>query len=225
MPARTLLRDIPQMERMARTVVDAVRLPVNLENAPRLGREFHSDCRSCPAHRTMRRAGARRPLPRPLAGPQRRRRLVVDSQSEGGGRIPVILNGDVHTPQDVARAFDETGCDAVMIGRAAIQNPWIFQEAKRYLQTGEVPPPATLHSRIETCLRHLRLTLEYKFPERRAVMEFRKYYAGYLRGLPNIAKVRAELMQFNEVAPIESRLLRLEAELDEVPFIDEARAA
>jgi tRNA-dihydrouridine synthase B len=216
-----LLRDIPQMERMVRAVVEAVKLPVTVKT--RLGWDKES-IKIVEVAQRLEQTGIHA-----LAIHCRVRSQGHDGFADwswipkvkAAVKIPIILNGDVKTPQDVKRAFDETGCDAVMIGRAAIQNPWVFQEAKRYLQTGELPSAPTLKNRIDTCLRHLKLTLQYKFPERRAVMEFRKYYSGYLHGLPNISKVRAELMQWETVAPIEERLIRLHMELENTPYIEE----
>ncbi|MDT7924280.1 MAG: tRNA dihydrouridine synthase DusB [Chlorobiota bacterium] len=120
--------------------------------------------------------------------------------------IPVILNGDVRTPEDVRRAFEQTGCDGVMIGRAAIGNPFIFQRAKEYLRTGVVPPEPSALERIQMCLEHLRLLADF-VGEERAVCEFRRFYAGYLRGLYGSAAVRNELMQLRELAAVEDRLL------------------
>ncbi|MDZ4860427.1 MAG: tRNA dihydrouridine synthase DusB [Candidatus Hydrogenedentes bacterium] len=124
---------------------------------------------------------------------------------KGTVSIPIIGNGDIHTPEDVKRMF-ETGCDGVMIGRGAIQNPWIFQQTKHYLRTGDFAPDPSVEERIDTCLHHLRLVVQER-GEQRAVVEFRKHYAGYLRGLRNAAKVRGELMHFVDYAPVEARLL------------------
>ena len=99
----------------------------------------------------------------------------------------------------------ETGCDGVMIGRAAIGNPWIFRETRHFLATGEHCPPPTIDERLDVCARHLKLSVDHK-GERRAVTEFRKYYAGYLKGQPNAAKFRVSLMAFTEAAPILERL-------------------
>lgn len=120
--------------------------------------------------------------------------------------IPLIGNGDVKTPEDVKRMF-ETGCDGVMIGRAAIYAPWIFAQAKHLLATGECLPAPSMPERVALCIRHLKLGVEYK-GERRGVLEHRKYYAGYLRDARYIAKLRAELMQLTEVEPIVDRLHR-----------------
>jgi tRNA-dihydrouridine synthase B len=119
--------------------------------------------------------------------------------------IPIIGNGDVQTPEDAKRMF-ETGCDGVMIGRGAIQNPWIFQQTKYFLQHGEHMPEPSIAERIETCLGHLRLVVEHR-GEQRGVVEFRKHYAGYLKNQRNAAKVRSELMHFIEYEPVEARLL------------------
>ena len=127
--------------------------------------------------------------------------------------IPIIGNGDIIEAADVVRMF-ETGCDGVMIGRGAIGRPWLFREAKHLIQTGESASPIAIHERVDLCIEHLRLTLEYK-PGRRALFAFRKHYAGYLRGLPHIAKLRSQLMQYEELEPIEA-CLRQYAEAYEV---------
>lgn len=108
--------------------------------------------------------------------------------------IPVILNGDVKNHEDVKRAFQETGCDAVMIGRAAIGYPFIFREAKYYLETGKELPPPDINERIEICLEHLRNEIEYKGLHR-GLIEFRKNYSDYLKGLRDSHPIRQKLVQ------------------------------
>jgi nifR3 family TIM-barrel protein len=108
--------------------------------------------------------------------------------------IPIIGNGDVTQPQHVAEMFEQTGCDAVMIGRGAIHNPWIFYQAKEYMRTGTVPDEPSLSEKINILIDHLRYSAEYK-GEKRGVLEMRKHYNGYLKGLPNISFFRAQLMQ------------------------------
>lgn len=120
-------------------------------------------------------------------------------------KIPIIGNGDVTTPQQVVQMFDETGCDAVMIGRGAIHNPWLFRDAKEFLSSSQVPPPSDLAERVELLKRHYVYAVEYK-GERKGVIEMRKHYAGYLRGLPNIAKYRMELMQFTSLPQVLDKL-------------------
>lgn len=129
--------------------------------------------------------------------------------------IPLIANGDIKSPQDAETCFN-LGCDGVMIGRGAIHNPWVFTQIKHYLQTGELLPEPGLDERVAMCLRHLTEQAAYR-GERRGVLSFRKHYAHYLRDVQNIAKLRKDLMTYEEVAPVVDRLNRFleeyEAEL------------
>jgi tRNA-dihydrouridine synthase B len=118
--------------------------------------------------------------------------------------IPLIGNGDVMTPQDVKNMF-ATGCDGVMIGRGAVSNPWIFQQAKHYLKTGELLPEITIQDKIQLCLEHLKASCQTKTC-RNPVLAFRKHYVGYLKGLPGIAKLRSDLMQLENLEDVEARL-------------------
>lgn len=97
-------------------------------------------------------------------------RRVVD---EINGRIPVIGNGDVRTPQDAARMLRETGCDGIMIGRAALTEPWLFRSVWHYLQTGEEITPPTLAEKIATVRRYFRLMQEYR-DERYAMWQIQR---------------------------------------------------
>ncbi|MCL5992101.1 MAG: tRNA dihydrouridine synthase DusB [Bacteroidetes bacterium] len=129
-------------------------------------------------------------------------------------KMPVILNGDILTPQDVKRAFDETGTDAVMVARGAIGNPFIFKNAIKLLDTGILQEEPTPEERIETCLEHLRLTIEYKgFP--RGLHEFRKHYSGYLKGLHNCSAIRQQLVIMESYEEVEMSLREYMEELNE----------
>lgn len=120
-------------------------------------------------------------------------------------KIPVIINGGVDSPERARDVFETTGCDGVMIASGAIQNPWIFREIKHFLSKNELLPPPTLRERIDLLLTHLQLAVDHK-GERRAVIEFRKHYSGYLRNLAGAGRVRAELMQFDTMAGVTDRL-------------------
>ncbi|MBS3946474.1 MAG: tRNA-dihydrouridine synthase, partial [Melioribacter sp.] len=132
--------------------------------------------------------------------------------------IPVALNGGVFTATDVVRAFNETKADAVMIARGAIEHPWIFREAKELLK-GSPFEEVSIDERINTCLRHLKYSLEIK-DERAAILPFRKYYAGYLKGLPKSKEVRIELYKQLHYAPIEEILLKYLNELHNHKLIE-----
>ncbi len=103
--------------------------------------------------------------------------------------VPVIGNGDIRTPADAREMLRQTGCDGVMIGRAALGNPWIFSRTVHYLKTGELLPGPTNGERIATALRHFDLLVRFK-GENVAVREMRKHAAWYTRGLRNSARLR-----------------------------------
>ncbi len=103
--------------------------------------------------------------------------------------IPVIGNGDIDSPGSALRMIEQTGCDGVMIGRAAQGNPWIFREVTQFLEDGTILAPPDLREKRETVLRHARLQLEYK-GEYTAVREMRKHLAWYTAGLPRSARFR-----------------------------------
>lgn len=125
--------------------------------------------------------------------------------------IPIIGNGDVWTAADAVRLFETTKVDGIMIGRGAIGNPFIFREAKHLLNTGEALPPPTHHEKISVTIDHLRLSVERK-GERHGVLEMRRHYSTYLKGLPNVSKVRDKLVRENEWTLIIELLQNFEAE-------------
>lgn len=119
--------------------------------------------------------------------------------------IPVIGNGDVRTPQEARAMLQETGCDAVMIGRAAMGNPWIFRDTVHYLQTGELLSPPGHRERLEVALQHLHLLVESK-GEYIGVREMRKHAAWYVRGLKGAARLREELNRADTIERMEQIL-------------------
>lgn len=104
-------------------------------------------------------------------------------------RIPVIGNGDVVDAYSAKALVEYTGCEGVMIGRAAQGNPWIFREVVTYLETGVIPPKPTPEQVKETVIRHANLQLEYK-GEYTGVREMRKHLSWYTAGYPNSARFR-----------------------------------
>jgi tRNA-dihydrouridine synthase len=118
------------------------------------------------------------------------RRLKEDNDIH----IPIIGNGDASSPERVLAMFEETGVDAVMIGRGAIGNPWIFRDAKAFIATGELPEAPALTDRISVLVRHLEMKCDW-LGEKRGVLEMRRMYSGYLRGLRGGSKLRHRLME------------------------------
>ncbi|MFL6558491.1 MAG: tRNA dihydrouridine synthase DusB [Bacillus sp. (in: firmicutes)] len=103
--------------------------------------------------------------------------------------IPLIGNGDVQTPQDAKRMLEETGVDGVMIGRAALGDPWMIYRTVQYLESGILMPQPTVREKIDVCILHLDRLIALK-NENIAVREMRKHAAWYLKGVRGNAKVR-----------------------------------
>lgn len=108
--------------------------------------------------------------------------------------IPFMGNGDIRTPEDAKRMFEEVGCDAVMIGRAAMGNPWMIHRTKHYLETGELIAEPTPRQKIDTAKLHFERLIQLK-GEKIAAREFRQHAAYYLKGIPRAAKVKAAINQ------------------------------
>ncbi len=106
--------------------------------------------------------------------------------------IPVVGNGDIKSPEDAKRMIDETGVDAVMIGRAAAGNPWIFSRTVHFLETGELLPEPTFEERAEIILRHAKSLAEYK-GEYIGIREMRSHLTSYVKGVKGAAAFRKEL--------------------------------
>lgn len=114
--------------------------------------------------------------------------------------IPVIGNGDVFTPEDALRMKNITNCDAIMIARGSMGNPWIFKQIEDVLNDKE-PSIVTDTERINMCIRHYELALKYD-GERKAVREMRKHASWYLKGLPNSSELRNTINSMNESSKV-----------------------
>jgi tRNA-dihydrouridine synthase B len=211
-----LLKDPDYMQEMVKAIVDAVKIPVTVKT--RIGWDAESII-ICEIAKRLEDVGARQ--------------LTIHCRHSRQGhagepdwsyipkikdivKIPIVLNGGVFTAEDAKRAFDETGADGVMIARGAINHPWIFKEAKHLIKTGEMLPDVTPNERIYIALKHLKYEIEYKEEDRHAIIPFRKYYTGYLKGLHHSSKIRQELMKLVEYNPIEELLLNYLEELNNI---------
>lgn len=128
--------------------------------------------------------------------------------------IPVIGNGDVFTPEDAKRMLDQTGVDGVMIGRAALGNPWMLYRTIQYLTKGELPPEPTGQEKIRIALLHMDRLVALK-GEHVAVKEMRKHLAWYLKGLPGAARVKDVIMEQTKRDAMAQVLEQFVAGLDE----------
>ena len=116
--------------------------------------------------------------------------------------IPVIGNGDVTDGISAAKMFAETGCDAIMVGRASRGNPWILREINAYLDTGEILERPSKEEVRDTILRHTALQLQYK-GEYTAIREMRKHVAWYTTGYPHSARLRQTVNEMETIAALE----------------------
>ena len=134
-------------------------------------------------------------------------------------RIPVIGNGDVNSPQKAKECFDRYGVDGIMVGRASFGHPWIFDEIKGYLRTGELPPPMPVRERVALAKRHYTLALEMK-GERRGLFEMRRHLACYFKGLPDFKDTRTRLVTSTDPAEVLALLDGIAERWGEVPLAD-----
>lgn len=125
--------------------------------------------------------------------------------------IPVIGNGDVFSVEDAINMLEKTKCDAIMIGRGAQGNPWIFKRINHYMQTGEILPEPTLEEKINTAKKHLGLAVQ-EHGEYIAVREMRKHLAWYIKGLKNSARIRDEI---NKIESYEEVVAKLDAYMED----------
>jgi tRNA-dihydrouridine synthase B len=202
-----LLKDLPKMKTIAESVIKNVNLPVTIKT--RLGWDANS-IRIVEVAKMMEGIGVQAIAVHCRVRNQRNKGDVdwswIKRIKDSGVKIPVILNGNVKTPEDVKHVFTIFEPDAVMIGQGAVDNPWIFRQSKYFLQNNTFEPEPNIEERTDMCIEHLRLACKLK-GEKYGVREFRKHYSGYLRNLRYINKFRLELMQFEEYKPIEEKLL------------------
>lgn len=116
-------------------------------------------------------------------------------------KIPIFGNGDIVSPEKALEYKNTYGVDGIMIGRAAIGYPWIFNEIKHFFKTGEHLPPPTIQNRVEVCKAHLLKSVEWK-GDRLGTIEMRSHYANYFRGIPNFKESRTKLVSLLSSAEI-----------------------
>lgn len=192
-----MLQDVPKMVEMTRQIVNAVKLPVTAKT--RLGWDENTKQVVEVAER-LQDVGIQA-----LAIHGRTRKqlytgeadwtLIGEVKRNPRMYIPIIGNGDINGPLRAKQRLDETGVDALMIGRGAIGRPWIFKEIKHYFETGELLPPPTVPEVVENVKDQLKISLSWKDDEIRAVHEMRRHFAKYFPSLPNFREMRIDLLR------------------------------
>lgn len=198
-----ILKDVPKMVKLTEAVVKATHLPVTVKT--RLGWDEANKNIEEVAER-LQDVGIQA-----LAIHGRTRMQMYKGEADWSLiqkvkenpriHIPIFGNGDIDSPQKALAYKNKYGVDGIMIGRAAIGAPWIFQQVKHYFETGEVLPMPRVEERIEVCKEHLMASLQWK-GEKLGVLEMRRHYATYLKGLPNIKELRHKIVQSLEANEI-----------------------
>lgn len=190
-----LLQDIPKMVKMTEEIIKAVNLPVTVKT--RLGWDENSlnivdvaerlqdiGIKALSIHGRTRKQMYKGPAVWDLIGEVKNNPRI---------HIPIFGNGDVDSPEKAIEMKNRYGVDGVMIGRASIGYPWIFQEIKHFMKTGEVLAPPTIEQRVEVCRTHLTKSIEWKGP-RLGIFEMRRHYANYFKGLDNFKDYRMQMV-------------------------------
>lgn len=210
----SLLQDIDKMVKMTEAVVKATHLPVTVKT--RLGWDDHTKNVEEVAER-LQDVGIQaltihgRTRAQMYKG-QADWTLIRAVKQNPRMRIPIFGNGDIDSPEKAMLWMKEFEVDGVMIGRAAIGNPWIFREIKHYYETGTFLAPPTLAERVETCRTHLLKSIEWK-GEKTGIFEMRRHYTNYFKGLDNSREFRSRLVN----SPLLSELHDI---LDEILVAD-----
>ena len=216
-----LLTDLPLLSQIVRRMVQASTLPITAKT--RLGWDGSSS-NVVEVARALEGAGAQavaihaRTRAEKFGG-EAHWDLIGEAKRAVG--IPVIGNGDVREPEDAVRMLETTGCDGVMLGRAAFGDPWIFRRVRAFWERGEWLPLPTAAERLELGLRHLRLLVEWSGPAA-ATRELRKHVAWYVKGLPHSARVRE---QVNHTRTVDELAALLRAYLGELECCDPETSA
>jgi tRNA-dihydrouridine synthase B len=124
-------------------------------------------------------------------------------------KIPIFGNGDIDSPQMVHEMKEKYNVDGIMIGRASIGNPWLFNQIKEYLNKGILLPEPGIKERVNICKKHLLLSIELK-GERTGVLEMRKHFNGYFKGIKNFKSYKLALLQTYTIAETEDILSKIE---------------
>lgn len=202
-----LLQDIPKMAAMTEAVVRSTRLPVTAKT--RLGWDDQSLLIAEIAER-LQDAGIQAlsihgRTRAQLYGGKADWTLIGKVKENPRMKIPVFGNGDIDSGIKAAEMKACYGVDGILVGRAAVGNPWIFREIKTFLETGESLPSPSLEDRISVLRLHLEKSLAYK-GERATVFEMRKVYSGYFRGIPGFKPLRMKLVTAGSLKEIDEIL-------------------
>lgn len=202
-----ILQDIPKMVAMTKAIVDSTHLPVTVKT--RLGWDEKSKNIVEVAERLQDigikalsiHARTRVQLYKGEADWS----LIAKVKENPRIHIPIFGNGDIDSPEKALDYRNRFGVDGIMIGRASIGHPWIFNEIKHFMNTGEHLPPPSLNDRVDACMTHLQKSIEWK-SEILAINEMKRHYGNYFKGIPNFKHYKTALVTSNNLDEIKEML-------------------
>ena len=202
-----MLRDVPMMVKMTEAIVKQTDLPVTVKT--RLGWDDQNKNILEVALR-LQDVGIRALTIHGRTGTQLYKgqadwSLIGEVKNHPDIKIPIIGNGDITGPEIAAERFEKYGVDAIMIGRATIGKPWIFREIKHYLKTGKKLAPPRLPEKVTLARKHFHRSLEWK-GEPRGILEMRRHFSNYFKGLPEFKDIRLRLVTSLDVHEIDDIL-------------------
>ena len=190
-----ILQDIPKMVRLTEAVVKATKKPVTVKT--RLGWDEDTKYIVEVAERLqdvgIQGISIHGRTRKQMYKGEAKWDLIRDTKNNPRLHIPVFGNGDINSPEKALQYKNEYGVDGIMLGRAAIGYPWIFNEIKHYLKTGKHLAPPTIHDRVEAAKIHLQESIRWKGLTL-GILEMRRHYTNYFRGLPGIKEYRLKLV-------------------------------
>lgn len=124
-------------------------------------------------------------------------KYIADVKNNSRIKIPIFGNGDINSPEKALSYKNTYGVDGIMIGRAAIGYPWIFNEIKHFVKTGQLLPKPSIINRVQVCKNHLQKSIEWK-GEKLGLVEMRNHYANYFKGIANFKDIRIKLVTLNK---------------------------
>ncbi len=212
-----LLQDVPKMVKMTESVIKSTHLPVTVKT--RLGWDDNTKNIQEVAER-LQDIGIKALSIHGRTRVQMYKgaadwSLIAKVKENPRITIPIFGNGDIDTPEKALEYKNSYGVDGIMIGRATIGNPWIFNEIKHYLKTGEKLPPPTMEQRVDVCRRHLEFSIRWKGPVA-GVFEMRRHYTNYFKGLEHFKPYRMRLVEAPTFDELDSILREISNDYSEM---------
>ena len=196
-----LLKNIPKIKEIVKSVVEAVNVPVTVKI--RSGWD-NNHINAVEVAKAVEEAGASAICVHPRTrsqGYSGKADWNIIKEVKNAVKIPVIGNGDITSKEDAKRMLEETGCDAIMIGRGVLGNPWLVKEIVEYIENGNIVPKPTPKERVDMCLKHISYLREIKC-DKLVVLESRNHIAWYLKGLTDSNEIKNKIFLTKDVDDI-----------------------